>query len=122
MTSRTASPWRNWAGKATSWPLRLRRARYRPGAGRQPRQAWTAIRRPAEELIYSVPVDPAFGFSRAVVRLTLPSGAETGRFGEHVWDEGNQEATATVIALYSDGVAVSTDNGFQWRHVSLPSS
>ena len=39
-SSRTAGSrgWRNWAGKARSWPLRVRRSRYRPGAGNEPRQ------------------------------------------------------------------------------------
>ena len=105
---------------ASSLPLRLRRSRYRPGAGHAPPRMRTPIRRAADELVHSVPVDPAFGFSRVLVRLTLPSDARTGRFGEHVWDEMNQETTPMVIATYSDGVAVSEDNGFEWRHVSLP--
>jgi hypothetical protein len=105
---------------ATSLPIRLRRLRHRPGAGSDPPKARTATRRQADEAVYSVPVDSAFGFSRVVVRLTLPSGARTGRFGEHVWDELRQESTPAVIALYSDGVAVSKDNGFEWAHVSLP--
>src|SRR5436190_1858548 len=105
---------------ATSLPLRLRRSRHRPGAGSDAPKSRTATRRGADEAVYSVPVDSAFGFSRVVVRLTLPSGARTGRFGEHVWDELRQESTPTVIAVYSDGVAVSEDNGFEWGHVSLP--
>ncbi|HEY6654291.1 MAG TPA: hypothetical protein VI028_09210 [Solirubrobacterales bacterium] len=105
---------------ATSVPLRLRRSRHRPGAGHDPPKMLTPLKRPADELVHSVPVDPAFGFSRVVIRLTLPSDARTGRFGEHVWDEVGQKATPTVIATYSDGVAVSEDNGFDWHHVSLP--
>jgi hypothetical protein len=104
----------------TSLPLRLRRSRYRPGAGDEPPAERTPVKRPVDEVVHSVPVDPAFGFSRVVVRLTVPSGVKTGRFGEHVWDEMNQVTTPTVIATYSDGVAVSEDNGFAWRHVSLP--
>jgi SAM-dependent methyltransferase len=105
---------------ATSLPLRMRRSRHRPGADHEPPKIRAPIRRSADEVVHSVPVDPAFGFSRVVIRLSLPTGATTGRFGEHVWDEVNQETTPTVIATYSDGVAVSEDNGFAWRHVSLP--
>ena len=104
----------------TSLPLRLRRSRYRPGAGQEQPTSRTPVRRPVDEIVHSVPVDPAFGFSRIVVRLTLPGAARTGLFGEHVWDETNQVTTPMVIATYSDGVAVSEDNGFAWRHVSLP--
>src|SRR5262249_6500921 len=60
---------------ATSLPLRLRRSRHQPGAGSNPPRARTAARRRKDEAVYSVPVDPAFGFSRVVVRLTIPSGA-----------------------------------------------
>ena len=111
---------RRFGRAATSLPLRMRRSRHRPGAGSDPPKARTATRRRDDEIVQSVPVDSAFGFSRVVVRWTLPSAAKTGRFGEHVWDELNQESTPTVIVVYSDGVAVSEDNGFEWRHVSLP--
>ena len=51
-SSSAAGPrgWRNWAGRATSWPLRVRRSRYRPGAGQEPRPARAAVRRAAEEV------------------------------------------------------------------------
>jgi hypothetical protein len=111
---------RGWSNGATSLSLRMRRSRQRPGAGSDPRKVRTGTGRGGDELVYSVPVDSAFGFSRVVVSLTLPSGANTGRFGEHVWDELKQESTPMVIAVYSDGVAVSEDNGFEWRHISLP--
>jgi len=123
-TSRTAASrgLRRLGHAATSLPLRLRRSRYRPDPRHEPPEARAAIGRPADEVVHSVPVDPAFGFSRVLVRLTLPSGARTERFGEHVWDEVNQESTPTVITTYSDRVSISQDNGFHWRQISLPAA
>ena len=106
---------RRWARAAIPSPLRSP-----DPAASEPQPLRAAATRPAQELVHSVPVDPAFGFSRVVVRLSLPDGARTGSFGEHVWDEAKQEATPTVIALYPEAVAISEDNGHKWSHVPLP--
>jgi hypothetical protein len=71
---------------------------------------------------FSTPVDPAFGFSRIAVRITVPkfpSKAATASFSEHVYDRTQKCATRSVIAVRRGGVSISNDLGDDWEHIDL---
>lgn len=78
---------------------------------------------PPIEKVISTPVDPATGFKRVVVRLTVPSVPAVARsadFAHHHFDTRMQESTDTVFAVQAGGVLVSEDCGDHWEFVPTP--
>lgn len=72
--------------------------------------------------LFSTPVDPAFGFKRIVVELTIPSVPKAARsacFAEHVYDKENRSQTSTVIALLKGAALYSINNGQNWDLIPL---
>lgn len=72
--------------------------------------------------IFSTPVDPANGFRRVAIELTVPSlpvRAGTADFAEHVLD-GDGLPTHSVVACSKGAVIVSDDLGENWEHLPIP--
>lgn len=70
---------------------------------------------------YMTPVDPAHGFKRVALELSVPSMPTAGDqvdFAEHVLDAGRQP-TDTVIACTKGGVIVSRDLGESWEYIRI---
>jgi hypothetical protein len=102
--------------------VRLRRRQ----TGRQTRQNGTPDARSAEasatkpgfSKVYAIGVDPAFGFKRVLVELSvpsLPSLAGRVEFAEHEWSNAEGGSTRQVIALARGVIAVSEDLGETWE-------
>jgi hypothetical protein len=75
------------------------------------------------EKSYSTRVDPAFGFSRIAVTLSVPSlpaAAAQAAFTEHVRDPQTREPTDEVIGVFTGGAVVSKDLGASWDVVTVP--
>jgi hypothetical protein len=71
---------------------------------------------------YSLPVDPAHGFKRVVIELSvpaLPTDSDPISFAEHVLNAAG-EPTDTVIACTRGGVVVSEDLGASWELIQFP--
>ncbi len=88
-----------------------------------PPQTLTTRQTTALSRTYSTAVDPAFGFSRISLTLTLPSLPEIARgtsFAEHAVDPDSGESTDTVIALNTGGILFSSDLGRSWEYRATP--
>lgn len=74
------------------------------------------------QLNWSIPVDPAFGFSRVRLEASvpeLPGRPRAAVFGEHIVDRNTGNATNEVVALKKGAVVISQDNGRTWDQVDL---
>ena len=97
---------------------RLRRALFGRAPGADP------VRRADRVVDFTCALQPGYGAAEVRVRVavpTMPRGAQSIRFMEHVRDlAGDREPTDDVICAAHDGVVVSRDLGETWRHVPLP--
>lgn len=72
---------------------------------------------------YSTAVDPALGFKRVQVELSvpsLPSVAASAAFACHAFDSRSQTQSDLVVAGMAGGLVVSDDMGANWNFVAAP--
>jgi hypothetical protein len=110
------------SGERLDWFVGIKRPRERSGAAPpESRVTSRTAAPPLHQRLCSIPVDPAFGFKRVVIELSvprLPPEASSVDFAEHVAVDGR--ATDQVIACQKGGVAVSEDLGASWGWIPTP--